>query len=115
MQNFLNIDGLTKTKMKSRKTKTALAQQLCCRLTLPFNRWQCDPHFIRTASMSANPDELKIAFCNFCDSNCLTVYLFICFFPKVAEVAACAIFGAISFDKHTREQPVLQPLVIPVK
>lgn len=102
-QNFLNIDGLTKKKMKSRKTKTALVQQLCCRLTFPFNRWQCDPHFIWTASMSANPDELKIAFCNFCDSNCLTVYLFICFFPPRLLRLLCVQFSVQSRSTNTPE------------
>lgn len=83
-------------------------QHMCCRLLLPFNRWQCEPRFTWDASMPSDMDDFKITTCNFCNLNCLTVYLFtyllfLFFYPE--KVAECAVFCTILQDKHTREQP----------
>lgn len=85
------------------------------RLSLPFNRWQCDLHLILKASTVRPPnmDESRITACNFSDSRCLTVSLFIYFFYP--QKLLCAQFCLKACSTNTPESSTLQPPVIPVQ
>lgn len=73
---------------------------MSCSLKLPFNRWQCDPHFTLKVSMSSNTDGLKITTCNFSDLNCWVYLLILCLYPEKDDENA--ILYNLSRQTHQR-------------